>query len=149
MAAIGELFKFLGKNEILENYCKEMENGASNKDILDEILKNDDLMMSLKSIIDNEDIIKSKVDVIIGQKRRIFEKNNQFQMQTQPQMQPLPNNETKNKNDDDDDDKVIEEITVISRPFNENKAVWLTEWAFIEVVDHRTRMVTNMFECYY
>lgn len=152
MAAIGELFKTLGKNEVLENYCKEMENGASNNEILEEALNNEELMTLLRNIINDDSVIKNKMDVIIGQKRKAFEKNQQKELYESTQFNQSNNKQHKNEKVEDKIDEEDEDVfipTVISRPFNEDKAVWLGNWAFIEVVDHRTRMVTTDFECYY
>ena len=74
MAAIGELFKTLGKNEIFNELCKKIENGSSNNDIIEDAINNEELMNILKQIIEDVNVIKNKMDVLIGQKRKTFEK---------------------------------------------------------------------------
>ena len=76
-ASIGELFKVLGNNEIFFNYCKEIDNNISINEIIDRAIKDTELMLILNNIIEDNDIIKKKMEIIIGQKKKMFEKKNE------------------------------------------------------------------------
>ena len=71
---IGELFKILGKNEVFANYVKEIENGKTNQEIIDIALNDEALMCTLTLVVSDVEVIKNKMDVIIGQKRKNHEK---------------------------------------------------------------------------
>jgi hypothetical protein len=73
MASIGELFKTLGKDETFSKYCSQIENGKSNSEIINLAFEDDNLVSILKKIIDDTEIIKTKMEVIIGQKRKVYE----------------------------------------------------------------------------
>jgi hypothetical protein len=127
MASVGELFKFLGSNDIFLNLCKDSE--KTNQEVIEYVFQNEDLINKLKNIVQDENIIKSKMDILIGQKRK---NQNKKQEQTLKQ-----------------EDQLEEVKEFKYPPINPSKAVYLGDFAYVEQVDHRMRLVTVDFEMYY
>ena len=136
---IGELFKVLGKNETFANYVKEIENGKSTNEIIDFAVNDNDLMEQLMTLVSDVAIIKSKMEVIIGQKKRSFEKKNDN-----------ANTNAKPENNAPAESKSTDKFSNFShKPFNLNNVVWLDENTYLERIDMRLRLVTTEFEMYY
>ena len=68
MASVGELFKFLGSNDIFLELCKDSE--KTSQQIIEVVYQNDELIAQVRNIIQDDNIIKSKMDILIGQKRK-------------------------------------------------------------------------------
>jgi hypothetical protein len=141
MASVGELFKFLGSNDIFQGFCKESE--KTNQQIIDDVFQNEELIAKLRSIVQDDNIIKSKMDILIGQKRKTQNKK--------------PEQKT---NGQTDKQEGFNEFKYV--PINQSKVIYLEvrnveaqklenveKIAYIEQVDHRIRLVTNEFEMYY
>jgi hypothetical protein len=128
MAAIGELFKTLGKNEIFNELCKKIEYGSSNNDIIEDAINNEELMNILKQIIEDVNVIKNKMDVLIGQKRKTFEK-----LQEKKNMEETSGEkEVQNK----------DAFSLFNKkPLNRNNVVWLNDKSYLERIDLKIRMV--------
>ena len=77
MAAIGELFKYLGKNQKFNTYCNELQNNKKNEEIINLVFQDEELLKEIKNIIDDESVIKNKMEIIIGQKRKALESKKQ------------------------------------------------------------------------
>jgi hypothetical protein len=127
MASVGDLFKFLGSNDIFLDLCKDSQ--KTNQEIIEDVFQNEELINKLKNIVQDENIIKSKMDILIGQKRK---NQNKKQEQTLKQ-----------------EDQLEEVKEFKYPPINPSKVVYLGDFAYIEQVDHRMRLVTVDFEMYY
>ena len=68
MASVGELFKFLGSNDIFQGLCQDSE--KTNQQIIESAFQNEGLISTLRNIVQDDNIIKSKMDILIGQKRK-------------------------------------------------------------------------------
>lgn len=129
MAAVGELFKFLGSNDIFHVLCKDSE--KTNQQVIADVFENEGLISKLRNIVQDDNIIKSKMDILIGQKRK-----NQNKKQ-----EPKPAEVNENK---------LEEVKEFKYlPINPSKVTYLDNFAYIEQVDHRIRLVTHDYEMYY
>jgi len=136
---IGELFKTLGKNEIFSNYVMEIDNGKNNKEIIDIALNDEALMCTLTMIVSDIEIIKNKMDIIIGQKRKSYEKkNNETKV-----------NETKVNETDLNETDLNETIEFKYQPINIENVIWLNSNSYLERVDYKMRLVTTDYEIYY
>ena len=130
MASVGELFKFLGSNDIFLNLCKDSE--KTNQEVIEYVFQNEDLINKLKNIVQDENIIKSKMDILIGQKRKNQNKKQEQTLKQEDQLEEV---------------KEVKEFKY--PPINPSKAVYLGDFAYVEQVDHRMRLVTVDFEMYY
>jgi hypothetical protein len=159
-ASIGELFKILGKNEIFSKYCKEIENEKSNNDIIDLAINDIELMNILNNVVSDISIIKNKMDVIIGQKRKLYNKNkdpedNLLKINKNPET----NDKKKNINKEEESIDTYEEESVDTdeeepvvfkfEPINKDNVTYLTKYIYLEKVGLRLRLVTTEFELYY
>jgi len=154
---IGELFKILGKNEVFANYVKEIENGKTNQEIIDIALNDEALMCTLTLVISDVEVIKNKMDVIIGQKRKNHEKKiaNEGKSNVVDSLQSSKKNgkESLTKTEDNDesesDGETEEVIEFISKPINPDNVVVSNNIFYMEKVNHLFRLVTREFEFYY
>jgi len=137
MASVGELFKFLGSNDVFLDLCKDSE--KTNPQIIEEVFQNEELIAKIRNIVQDDSIIKSKMDILIGQKRK-----NQNKKQDQKQEQDKKQQTNKQEQDQ------LEEIKEFKHtPINQSNVTYLDNFAYIERVDHRMRLVTHDFEMYY
>jgi hypothetical protein len=136
MASVGELFKFLGSNDVFLDLCKDSE--RTNPQIIEDVFQNEELIAKIRNIVQDDSIIKSKMDILIGQKKKsqnkkLDQKQEQDQDKKQEQEQP--------------ENKEVKEFKYT--PINESNVTYLDNFAYIERVDHRMRLVTHDFEMYY
>ena len=136
MAAVGELFKFLGSNDIFHVLCKDSE--KTNQQVIADVFENEELISKLRNIVQDDNIIKSKMDILIGQKRK-----NQNKKQ-EPKQQ-----ETETRKQEVNENKLEEVKEFKYLPINPSKVTYLDNFAYIEQVDHRIRLVTQDYEMYY
>jgi hypothetical protein len=137
MASVGELFKFLGSNDIFQGLCQDSE--KTNQQIIESAFQNEGLISTLRNIVQDDNIIKSKMDILIGQKRK-----NQTKKQEQVNIQlsiQNPNDLPTNQEEE------VKEFKYV--PINPDKVIYLDNFAYIERVDHRMRLVTHDSEMYY
>jgi len=135
MASVGELFKFLGSNDIFLDLCKD--SGKTNQQIIANVFENEELISKVRTIIQDDSLIKSKMDILIGQKRK---NQNKKQEKNQKQEQPFVNKSQ---------EEVVEVKEFKHLPINPSKVIYLDNFAYMEQVDHRIRLVTHDFEMYY
>jgi hypothetical protein len=140
MASVGELFKFLGSNDIFLDLCKNSE--KTNSQIIDDVFQNEELITKLRNIVQDDNIIKSKMDILIGQKKKSQnkkpdQKQEQYKKQEIQSINESSNNQTQE----------VKEFKYT--PINESNVIYLDNFAYIERVDHRMRLVTHDFEMYY
>ena len=127
MASIGELFKFLGANESFLSLCQDIQ--KTNQQIIENAFQNEELITSLRNIVQDDNIIKAKMEIIIGQKKK-------GQPKKQEQIQ--------------EDTNIVEELVDFKyKPINPSKVVYLGNFAYVEPVDYRVRLVTHDYELYY
>ena len=88
------------------------------------------------NIVQDDNIIKSKMDILIGQKRK-----NQNKKQEQVTKLTLASVA------DINDQEQIQEFKY--SPNDPSKVIYLDNFAFIEQVDYRMRLVTHNYELYY
>lgn len=134
MASVGELFKFLGANDIFQSLCQDSE--KTTQQIISIVFENEELITSLRNIVQDDNIIKSKMDILIGQKRK-----NQNKKQEQVTKLTLASVA------DINDQEQIQEFKY--SPNDPSKVIYLDNFAFIEQVDYRMRLVTHNYELYY
>jgi len=132
MASIGELFKFLGANELFQGLCQNTE--KTNQQIIETVFQNDEVITTLKTFVQDETVIRSKLDILIGQKRK-----NQNKKQEQVKQE---------QKEDQNQDK--EEVRSFKfAPINPLKVVYLDSFAFVEQIGNTMRLVTHNHEMYY
>jgi hypothetical protein len=140
MASVGELFKFLGSNDIFLDLCKDNE--KTSEQIIADVFENEELIAQLRNIIQDDSLIKNKMDILIGQKRKNQNKKpEQKQSQDKKQDPQDKQPETKEQQETKKEFKHV--------PINPSKVIYLDDFAYIEQVDHRMRLVTHDCEMYY
>jgi len=136
MANIGELFKFLGSNETFTSLCKDTE--KTNQQIIEDLFLNENVINDLRKIVPDDEIIKSKTLILIGQKRKI---------QNKP---PKQEQVVKDVPKEELEEKELETVVEFKhKPINPNKVIYLDDFTYLEPVDHRMRLVTLDYEMYY
>jgi hypothetical protein len=136
MASVGELFKFLGSNDVFLDLCKDTE--KTSEQIIADVFENEELIAKVRTIIQDDSLIKSKMDILIGQKRKSQNKKPD-QKQSQDKKQ-----DPQDKEDTQEPKKEFKHV-----PINPSKVIYLDDFAYIEQVDHRMRLVTHDCEMYY
>jgi len=131
MANIGDLFKFLGSNDVFNTLCQDTE--KTNEQVIESVFQNEELLTSLKKFVQDDAIIKSKLVVLIGQKRKNQNKNT---------------NQNKTQNTDEAKES-SPQVEFKYKPLDISKVVYLNDYAYLEQVDHRIRLVTINDEIYY
>jgi hypothetical protein len=137
MASVGELFKFLGSNDVFLELCKDTE--KTNQQLIEVVFQNEELIAQLRNIIQDDSIIKSKMDILIGQKRK-----NQNKKQDKTQQQDKTQEDKQENKEQPETKKEFKHA-----PINASKVIYLDNFAYIEQVDHRMRLVTHDYEMYY
>jgi len=142
MASVGELFKFLGSNDIFLDLCKNSE--KTNSQIIEDVFQNEELITKLRNIVQDDSIIKSKMDILIGQKRK--SQNKKPEQEKKPD-QDKKQDQKQEQEQEQPENKEVKEFKYT--PINESNVIYLDNIAYIERVEHRMRMVTHDFEMYY
>ena len=127
MANIGDLFKFLGSNDVFNTLCQDTE--KTNEQVIESVFQNEELITNVKIFVQDDAVIKSKLVVLIGQKRK-----------NQNKRQNTDNNENKDSSP---------QVEFKYKPLDISKVVYLNDYAYLEQVDHRIRLVTINDEIYY
>jgi len=135
MANIGDLFKFLGSNDVFNTLCQDTE--KTNEQVIESVFQNEELLTILKNFVQDDAVIKSKLVVLIGQKRK-----NQNKITNQ--------NTNQNKRQNTDEAKELSpQVEFKYKPLDISRVVYLNDYAYLEEVDHRIRLVTINDEIYY
>ena len=138
MASVGELFKFLGSNDVFLDLCKDTE--KTNQQLIEVVFQNEELIAQLRNIIQDDSIIKSKMDILIGQKRKSQNKK----QEQKPHSANKEQDKQEQENKEEENKKEFKHA-----PINPSKVIYLDNFAYIEQVDHRMRLVTHDYEMYY
>ena len=146
MANIGELFKVLGNNEIFNSYCQDKT--KSNIDVLNESINNEEIMNILRNIVNDDNIIKSKMDVIIGQKRKNYNKQKTNDVSTISSRNEIEN-ESENENEIKTNHVEENKIEFKFEPINPYNVIYLNDYAYLERVGIQMRLVTVDYEILY
>ena len=151
---IGELFKILGKNEIFANYAKEVENGKTNQEIIDIAVNDQALMCSLTMVVSDVEVIKNKMDVIIGQKRKNYEKKIANEVKEKciiVDSQSVSKTDDKNNLTEIETNEIEKEevIEFKHNPINPDNVIWINKYIYMERVEHLMRLVTTEYEMFY
>jgi hypothetical protein len=144
MANIGELFKFLGSNKDFHKLCLDTE--KSTEQIMEDVFQNEELITSLRNIVEDDNIIKNKMNVIIGQKRK------QTQTKKNNNTNDTSKSEKKEQEQQEEEEETEQEDDFIDfkyKPFNKSKVIRLDKFSYMESVGHKRRLVTTDFEMYY
>ena len=123
MASIGELFAFLGSNQEFHLLCQDTTKSANQ--IMDEVFQNEELVSSLRKFVQDDTIIKTKMNVVIGQKRKSKGEASKVEASK---------------------DNIIE---FIHKPLDVTNVIQLNDYSYMEKVGHQFRLVTTEYEMYY
>jgi hypothetical protein len=126
MANVGELFKFLGENEMFDSFCKDSD--KTTEQIIESCFQDEELATAMRNLVQDDAIIKNKMSVLIGQKRK---------------------QKSKGESNSKTDENAVKPIEYKYKPIDSTKVVYLDDFAYIEPVDHRMRLVTLDYELYY
>jgi hypothetical protein len=126
MSNVGELFKFLGANETFDSFCKDSE--KTNEQIIESCFQDEELATAMRNFVQDDTIIKNKMSILIGQKRK---------------------QKSKGESNSKSDENVPKPIEYKYKPIDITKVIYLEDFAYIEPVDHRMRLVTLDYELYY
>jgi hypothetical protein len=135
----GELFKELSSNELFKKY---LDQEYDENTILNNALNDDELMTKLKNILDDNEIIKSKMQIKISQVKKSKNKVNQ----------PKNTNESNNKLVNESNNKLVNELNnedIVFIPYTENGITYLTPTIKMERVGFNMKLTTPDFEVIY
>lgn len=148
--SVGELFKILGNNTIFLNcIINGHKNNKTNQDIIEDVFDCEELMNNLTILVPDIQIIRDKMNIIIGQKR----KNMKVVVNEEKEVnEEVKVNEEKEVNEEVEVNE--EEVTDLfanmkHKPINKDKVVWLWKTCYTEQIDHRIRLVNGDIEMYY
>jgi hypothetical protein len=148
MANIGELFKFLGSNKDFHELCLDAE--KSTEQIIEDVFQNEELITSLRNIVQDDNIIKNKMNVIIGQKRKQTQNKKSNDISKEPTEKEPKEKEPKDKELEEKEPEVEDDfIDFKYKPFNKSKVIRLDKFSYMESVGYKRRLVTTDFEMYY
>jgi hypothetical protein len=141
--SISELFKELSTNEIFLSYFNDNIEFKSESDILNDMLNNKELMLRLNSILDDEDIIKSKMQIKINQLNKQKNRNINNNEQHEKDKSFSSSSDSNQKNTYSDNEHFI--------PYydNETQIAFLSPTVRIEPEGNIRKMICENFICYY
>jgi hypothetical protein len=120
---MNQLFKVLGNSEIFLDYINQFDTA---KEIIDVALSDEKLMSLLTPLVDDVEMIRTKMEVVVGQ--RMKKKVNKF-------------NDEKEKEKEEQEEEKEEE--------KKEKGIWLWPTCYLERVGTQMRLVNDGIEMYY
>jgi hypothetical protein len=93
-------------------------------------------MNNLTILVPDIQIIRDKMNIIIGQKRKNMK---------------VVVNEEKEVNEENEEEEEVTDLfaNMKHKPINKDKVVWLWKTCYTEQIDHRIRLVNGDIEMYY
>ena len=143
----GELFKELSSNELFKKY---LDQEYDENTILNNALNDDELMTKLKNILDDNEIIKSKMQIKISQVKKSKNKVNQPKNTNESNNKLV--NESNNKLVNESNNKLVNELNnedIVFIPYTENGITYLTPTIKMERVGFNMKLTTPDFEVIY
>jgi hypothetical protein len=131
MSNIGLLFKTLGNNTTFLGY---INTDKTSTQIIDDATSDETLMTELLQIVDDVTLIKSKMDIVIGQRLKTAKKATESE------------NIAISINEPDVQDPFS---GFVKKPINKDNVVFLWETCYLERVGLKTRLVNEDIEMYY
>ena len=128
MSNIGQLFKTLGNNDTFIGYINPDKTATQ---IINDATNDSGLMGELLQIVDDVQLIKTKMEIVIGQRLK----------------------NVKKVSETDNNIVSISETDLFSnfkhKPLNKNNVVFLWPMCYLEHVGSTTRLVNEDIEMYY
>jgi hypothetical protein len=153
MTNIGELFKILGNNSSILNYIDNGFEHKSIKEIVEDALNDEELMEVLKLIVVDVNIIRSKMEIIIGQKIKnklsIRDKKIDIEEKKKNEEKETTNNVELIVDELEEKEDIDLFSHMIHKPINIDNVIWLWRTCYMEQVDHRMRLINGSTEMYY
>lgn len=141
MSNIGELFKVLGNNPVLLGHITDgHNNNQTNSEIIDVAFSDQELMSVFTNIVDSVDTIRSKMDIVIGQKRKGMQKKTDSPVTNITMvLSEIPN----------EDIEVDAFYHMVHKPLNQDNVVWLNHICYLERVGMLIRLINGDIEMFY
>ena len=151
MTNIGGLFKELNNNILFNNYIEQIKLDIDNKnDIINNIFNDDDFMNILRTFVSDDNIIKDKVIVSIGQRLKKVVKQSVIE-QSIVEQSVVEQSVIEQSDQEQDFIREFQSRVIIN---NKEKAIWLTPTTLLDPpvdirIDPRIRIVTPNYEMFY
>ena len=159
MTNIGGLFKELNNNKLFNNYVEQIRLDTENKNnIINDMLNNIDFMDNLHVYVEDDNIIREKLIIVIGQKLKkssvvkpsedvVIEKSEDVVIEQSE-------DDFDEQSEDDKQKEFIRNFQSSVIIINKEKAVWLTPTTLLDPpidirIDPRMRLVTPDYEMFY
>ena len=161
MTNIGGLFKELNNNILFNNYIEQIKLDIDNKnDIINNIFNDDDFMNILRTFVSDDNIIKDKVIVSIGQRLKKVVKQSVIEQsiveqsvieQSIVEQSVVEQSVIEQSDQEQDFIREFQSRVIIN---NKEKAIWLTPTTLLDPpvdirIDPRIRIVTPNYEMFY
>jgi len=151
MTNIGGLCKELNNNKLFNNYVEQIRLDTENKNnIINDMLNNTDFMDNLHVYVEDDNIIREKLIIVIGQKL----KKNTVVKQSEVIVIEKSEDDIDEQSEDDKQKEFIRNFQSSVIINNKEKAVWLTPTTLLDPpidmrIDPRMRLVTPDYEMFY
>ena len=151
MTNIGGLFKELNNNKLFNNYVEQIRLDTENKNnIINDMLNNTDFMDNLHVYVEDDNIIREKLIIVIGQKL----KKSIFVKPSEDVVIEKSEDDIDEQSEDDKQKEFIRNFQSSVIINNKEKAVWLTPTTLLDPpidmrIDPRMRLVTPDYEMFY
>jgi hypothetical protein len=133
MSNIGQLFKTLGNNSTFLGYITQDKTSA---EIIDQAISDETLMSELLNIVNDVSLIKSKMDIVIGQRLKSMKK--------------VVESENIIVSISDTPDQCQDPFTLFTqKPINKDNVIFLWSTCYLERVGKTTRLVNKDIEMFY
>jgi len=141
MSNIGQLFKTLGNNSTFLGYITQDKTSA---EIIDQAMSDETLMSELLNIVNDVSLIKSKMDIVIGQRLKSMKKV------VEPENIIVSISDADVQDQDQDQDQDPDPFTLFTqKPINKENVIFLWSTCYLERVGLKTRLVNEDIEMFY